>query len=73
MTPTPTPAPTPRFTDTDPQIGPQMIDPEPQMIPDEDRKWSRQKKRNAMKFGFLDFVLLFILVIYIFFLNLTII
>ena len=36
----------------DPQIGPQIAnDPEPQMILDVDRKWSRRQ----LEFGFLDF------------------
>ena len=39
-------------TGNDPQIGPQMT-------PDEDRKWSRQKTRNGMEFGFLDFFFFF--------------
>ena len=30
-------------------------DPEPQMIPDVNRKWSRRKTANGMDFGFLDF------------------
>ena len=34
--------------ENDPQI-------RPQMIPNEDRKRSRQKMRNGMEFGFLDF------------------
>ena len=30
-------------------------DPEPQMIPDVDRKWSRRKGKNGLEFGYLDF------------------
>ena len=44
-------------TGNEPQIGPQMI-------PDEDRKWSLQKTRKGMEFGFLDF-LLFLFYFYI--------
>ena len=42
-------------------------DPEPKMIPDVDRKWSRRKTRNGMEFGFLDFfIILFYFYIYLF-------
>ena len=37
-------------------------DPEPQMIPDVDRKWSRRKTRNGMEFGFPDFFLIFVFI-----------
>ena len=47
-------------TGNDPQIGPQMI-------PDEDRKWSRRKIRNGMEFGFLDFVIFLFYFIFIYF------
>ena len=33
-------------------------DPEPQVIPDVNRKWSRRKTTNGMDFGFLDFLLI---------------
>ena len=39
-------------TANDPQTG---NDPEPQMIPDVNRKWSRRKTANGIDFGFLDF------------------
>ena len=42
-------------------------DPEPQVIPDVGRKWSRQKRKNSMEFGFSDFLIVFIYVfIYLF-------
>ena len=48
-------------------------DPEPKMILDEDRKWSRQKMRNGMEFGFSEFFFTFYFIYeYVFFLNLTI-
>ena len=33
-------------------------DPEPQMIPDVNPKWSRRKTTNGMDFAFLDFFLI---------------
>ena len=44
-------------------------DPEPQMIPDEDRKWSRQKIWNGIDFGFLDFFLYVLFYFFNFFIN----
>ena len=42
-------------------------DPEPKVIPNVDRKWSRRKTRNGMEFGFLDFFyFLFYFYIYLF-------
>ena len=37
-------------TANDPQNGPQINDPRPQVIPKVDRKWSRENLRNGMDF-----------------------
>ena len=43
-------------------------DPEPQMIPDEDRKWSRQKMRNGMEWSLVSWILFyFLFYLYIYF------
>ena len=39
-------------------------DPEPQMIPDVDRKWSRRKVRNGMEFRFSVFYFYILIFIY---------
>ena len=41
-------------------------DPEPQMIPDVERKWSRRKTENGMDFGFLDLFIVLLLFLYLF-------
>ena len=40
-------------------------DPEPKVIPDVDRKWSRRKTRNGIEFGFLDFFMFYFTFIYL--------